>query len=382
MINTIRKILKPKYQPLNTVEVLKDNLIHNLKYLHSLQKQSEIFPVLKSNAYGHGLKEVCKILNKTEVRMVVVDSFPEAQVVYHNFKGKVLILGEMPHKTYDYCRLNRTEFVVYSQETLRYLSKYGKKIKVHLFYNTGMNREGIDDLQEFINNNKKYLNKIDIGGFCSHLAEVDDPESHFTEKQEKKFLNGLEILKKNNINPNHLHLGNSGGVFNLNNKKYNAFRVGVSFYGYSPFKLGSNNDIRVDNLKPALRLSSKIVAKHKLDPGERISYGNSFTLKEKSNIAIIPFGYFEGLDKRFSNCAKFLYNDNKNVLWGEVVGKICMNLSCLNFGDKELNIGDRVEIVSEIKNNDNSLENLSKKIGISNYEFLVNLNSGIKKVII
>lgn len=104
MIDFIRKIVKAKYQTLNTVEIIKNNLLQNIEYLYSLQKQAEIFPVLKSNAYGHGLKEVCQILNSSKVKMVAVDSFPEAQIVYSNFKGKVLFLNEMPLKVYKYVK--------------------------------------------------------------------------------------------------------------------------------------------------------------------------------------------------------------------------------------------------------------------------------------
>lgn len=134
MLNLIRKIIKPKYKTLNQIEINSKNILHNLEYIQSLQEQAEIFPVLKSNAYGHGLKEICHILKKTNIKMVAVDSFPEAQVVYKYFPGKVLILGEMPLKAYSYCKLKRTEFIVYNKETLKYLSRYGKKAKIHLFF--------------------------------------------------------------------------------------------------------------------------------------------------------------------------------------------------------------------------------------------------------
>ncbi|MDD3711019.1 MAG: alanine racemase [Patescibacteria group bacterium] len=382
MINLIRQIIKPKYKSLNLIEIIKDNLIYNLNYLYSLQEQAEIFPVLKSNAYGHGLKEVCKILNETPVKMVAVDSFPEAQIVYRNFKGKVLIIGEMPLKAYRYCKLKRTEFIVYNQETLKYLSRYKKKAQIHLFYNTGMNREGIDDLEKFINDNKKYLDRVTISGFCSHLAEADNSESDFNVRQEEKFLKGIEILNNNKIYPKWIHLGNSGGVFILKNKIFNAFRPGISFYGYNPFKAEDKNSFKADNLKPALRLFSTITAVHRAKTGDKISYNNSLILEDNSNIAVIPFGYFEGLDRRFSNCAKFLYSQGEDVFWAKIAGQVCMNLTCLNFKDKGIKIGDRVKLISEINNMENSVEKLSQKIGVINYEILVNLNSSIKRVII
>ncbi len=382
MMDVIRKIIKPKYKSLNIIEILKDNLINNLSYLSSLQEQAEMFPVLKSNAYGHGLKEICQILNETSIKMVAVDSFPEAQIVYKYFKGKVLILSEMPLKAYHYCKLKRTEFVVYNDATIKYLSKFGKKANIHLFLNTGMNREGIDNLELFLENNKKYINKVEINGVCSHLAQADDSNSKLNQIQEDRFLLNLEILHNNKIYPKWIHLGNSAGIFVLNNKIFNAFRPGISFYGYNPFKISDINFEKALNLKPALRVNSTIIALRRVRAGEVISYGNDFHLDQEANIAVIPFGYFEGLDRRLSDCTKFLYNKDDNIFWAKINGKICMNLTCLNFDNKSVEIGDNVNIISEVRNMDNSVENLSDKINMLSYELLIRLNHSIKRKIV
>lgn len=381
MIEKLRNIIKAKYIPLNTIEIIKDNIISNLNYLYSLQNQAEMFPVLKSNAYGHGLKEICKILKDTQIKMVAVDSFPEAQVIYKKSNLRVLIMSEMPLKVYKYCNIKRTEFTVYNQETLRYLSKLNKKIKIHLFVNTGMNREGIDDIESFIENNKKYLDRLDVCGFCSHLAEADNSDSLYNKKQEKIFFEKLNTLNKYKIYPKWIHLGNSAGIFNLNDQRLNAFRPGISFYGYNPFKESDKNYKNASQLKPALRVFSTIIAKHRVLKGERISYDNSLELEDDSNIALIPFGYYEGLDRLLSNCAKFLFSNNKDIFWVKIAGKVCMNLTCLNFLNNEIILGKRVNLISEINGFPNSVENISKNSNKINYETLVSLNSNIKRLI-
>ncbi len=382
MLDFIKKTIKAKYETLNSIEIIRDNLIHNINYLYSKQEQAEMFPVLKSNAYGHGLKEVCKILNKTKVKMLAVDSFPEAQIAYKYFKGKVLILGEMSLKAYKHCKLKRTEFLIYNEKTLKYLSKFKKKAKIHIFFNSGMNREGIDDLDLFIKNNEKYLNQVDVIGFCSHLAEADDSSSYYNQEQEERFLKGLEILNSYKIYPKWIHLGNSGGVFILKNKILNAFRPGIAFYGYNPFREGDEKNDETANLKPSLRLYSTIVALHKLKTGDKVSYASSFELKEYSNIAVIPFGYSEGLDRRLSNSAKFIVNENKDPFWAKVAGNISMNLCCINCLNNNVKIFDKVKIISETGKMDNSVDVLSDKAGMINYEFLTRLDSSIKRKII
>ena len=377
MLNFFRSLLKPKYETLNLIEIEKDCLLFNYQYLKKLQPEAEIFPVLKANAYGHGLKEVCQILNSAAVSMVAVDSYPEAQICYRYFKGKVLILGEMPLKVYRHCRLKRTEFVVYNQKTLRYLSRFGKKARIHLFVNSGMNREGIKDLEAFIVENKKYLDKVDITGFCSHLASAEE-DSGLNREQEKAFVDLLDTFRSSGFYPRWIHLGNSAAVFNLNNKLMSAFRPGLSFYGYSPFV----EDGKTHPLRPALKVFSHIVSLQELDIGETVSYNETYIAKERGRIAVIPFGYFEGLDRRHSNQAEFLVLTESNSFLARIAGRVCMNLTCLDVGRADVKIGDLVLIVSNNPNDINSVANLSKMIDTIPYEFLAKLRANIRRIIV
>jgi len=378
MINFIRKILKPKYEALNLIEIDAAKIVANFNYLKSRQPEAEIFPVLKSNAYGHGLKEICQVLNKIKPALVVVDSYPEAQVAYQYFKGKILILGEMPHRAYDYCKLSRTEFVVYNEDTLRYLSKYGKRLRAHLFVNSGMNREGISNISDFIVRNKKYLDKIEIVGLCSHLASADE-DSRLNQEQENNFHHSLDILKQSGFNPRWIHLGNSAAVFTLKSDFLTAYRPGLSLYGYSPFSEGREGD---SNLQPALEVFSHIVSVQHLQVAETVSYNETYRANQETNIAVVPFGYFEGLDRRLSNRAQFMIESRPEIFWAKIAGRVCMNLTCLELGQNKPKIGDIVKIVSAKREDHNSVSKLAALCDTIPYEFLVKLQPGIRREII
>jgi alanine racemase len=382
MINYLRQFLKPKYETLNIIEIEAKKIIANFNYLKKRQGSAEIFPVLKSNAYGHGLKEMCLIMNKTSAPMVAVDSFPEAQIVWSFFKRKVLILSEMPLRAYDYCDFRRTEFVVYDDETLECLARYGKRAKIHLFVNSGMNREGIKDIKKFIRNNKKYLDKVEITGLCSHLASADE-RSILNQAQEDEFIKALEILQAANYYPRWVHLGNSAGVFKLNNNLLTAYRPGLALYGYDPLSDSEESGFEKNSaLQPALRVKSKIVSVQKLSPGETVSYNESYRTAKETNIAIIPFGYFEGLDRRLSNKAELLILGIGGHRYAQIAGKVCMNLTCLDAGVKDVAKGDWVIVISDKKENRNSILSLSRLINAIPYELLVRLQSNIKREII
>jgi len=382
MINFFRQLFKPKYETLNKIEIDAKKILANYEYLKNQQGSAEIFPVLKSNAYGHGLKEMCLILNQSSAPLVIVDSFPEAQIAWRYFKRNVLILGEMPLDAYSYCDFKRTEFAVYDGETLKLLARYRKKARIHLFVNSGMNREGIKDINEFIKVNNKYLDRVEVTGLCSHLASADE-QSILNQTQEKEFINSLECLRAAGYFPKWVHLGNSAGLLTLNNKLLTAYRPGLALYGYSPFSDFDDSDFEANSaLQPALKVTSRVVSVQNLLPGESVSYNESYRASRETNIAIIPFGYFEGLDRRLSNKAEFNVVGGNNSFWAPVAGRVCMNLTCLDVNSQNVQKGDLVVIVSSNKEDRNSVLKISHLMNTVPYEFLVRLQPNIRREIV
>jgi alanine racemase len=104
-----------------------------------------IFPVVKSNAYGHGIKEIVEILNHTNAQMIAVDSLLEYQIVTRNSKKRILVLGETLCENYEFFDHKNTSFCIWNVSTLEYLISLKKPFHIHLFINTGMNREGIQE---------------------------------------------------------------------------------------------------------------------------------------------------------------------------------------------------------------------------------------------
>lgn len=379
----LSRLIRPQYETLNRLEIRANNLLSNYDYLCGQQPNAEIFPVLKSNAYGHGLKEVCQILNSSTAKMVAVDSYPEAQIVYRYFKGKVLILGEMPQEAYNYCKLKRTEFVVYNADTLKYLARFGKKAKIHLFVNSGMNREGLSDLTDFLQKNKRYLDQVQVSGLCSHLASADS-DSDLNQIQLEKFLDALNILRIGGYFPRWIHLGNSAALFTIHNQALTAYRPGLAFYGYYPFNGQEGKEKIADTraLKPALEIYSQLICLQNIKAGENVSYNEMYRSSDSVRIGVVPFGYYEGLNARLSNRIKFQVLINGKSFWSTVAGKICMNLSCLDLGRAEAKIGDQVQIVSCQSENPNSIINIAALSEISPYEILVKFQSNIRRKIV
>ena len=377
MIHFLRRLIKPRYKTLNRIEIDAAKIAANFAYLQSRQPGAAIFPVLKSNAYGHGLKETCIILNQTEAKMVAVDSYPEAQIAYRYFRGRILILGEMPLDAYDYAKLSRTEFVVYNRETLRELASYGRRAKVHLFVNSGMNREGITDIGRFIADNREFLDRVEVSGLCSHYASADT-DSALNAAQEERFLAALETLRAAGYSPRWIHLGNSAALLKESNPAFTAYRAGLALYGYNPLE-GQNEGS--GGLQPALEAFSTVVSIQEVGADESVSYNEDFKTAQPGRIAVIPFGYFEGLDRRLSNRA-WLQVRSGEEFYCRIAGRVCMNLCCLDIGQHEVAPGTEVQIISSRPDDPNSIFELAEITGTIPYEILVKLQSGIRRVII
>ncbi len=384
LIDLIKKIYRPKYDSLNYLEIDQAKIISNLNYLRKIS-HGEIMPVLKSNAYGHGIKEIADILNKQKVNYLLVDSFPEYLIARKYFKGKIIIISEMPNKTYQYLNWSKVELVVYNQEKLRYLSKFGKRVKIHLFVNTGMNREGLNDLNSFILSNSKYLDRLTVQGFCSHLACAElGPSNNYNQKQLNLFWQAYNILRKHKFNPQSIHLANSAGSFYLKDKLLSAVRSGLAFYGYNPFDKNSPYyQAAFENLQPAINIFSQIVAISQVKANEMVSYKASYIAKKDTNIAIIPFGYCEGLKRAWSNSPNLIFEvyAKKKRFKAKVVGTISMNLACLDLGANKAEVGDRVKVISSNKNEANSIENLAKISQQIPYELLLSWPANLRRII-
>jgi alanine racemase len=124
-MHRLKKIITSRLpQPehaLNTIHIHQNRILNNLKKLQEHTHHQTIFPVLKANAYGHGLKQISTILKSTDVPYICVDSFPEYQIVKDYATKKSLIMGETHPENYSYYDPRRATVVIYNTDTLKSL---------------------------------------------------------------------------------------------------------------------------------------------------------------------------------------------------------------------------------------------------------------------
>ncbi|MFA6256202.1 MAG: alanine racemase [Candidatus Absconditabacterales bacterium] len=378
MLGFLRALFSPRVKPMNIIWLRKKVLLQNLEYLQSIQPQAAIFPVLKSNAYGHGLKQVTKMLSRTDVSYIAVDSYPEYMIVKKYAKIPILILGETLLENYRKFDHKKATFCVYNAGTIRYLGRLGKETKIHLFLNTGMNREGIqeDELPEIIKEVQSHPNLI-VEGVLSHFFDADNISDSTINNQIQCFKRMYYKIIDAGYTPTRRHIGNSAAMFKITDEFFNAYRPGIALYGYNPLNVQDPLYKHGNNVLPVLSLSSRIISLQTIWPGEGVSYHHDYRPSNKETIATVPFGYAEGLSRIASG--KIFIKHRKTFF--RQVGTICMNLSTYVI-DTSVHIGDEVEIISDNPRGKNSLANLAEQSGTIVYETLVKLDRGMRREVV
>lgn len=370
-LDVIKKLVGKPYYPLNIIEISKKRLISNYRYLSSINKNIKVAPVLKSNAYGHGIIEAGRILDKLNPVFFCVDSIYEAYQLFNaKIKTPTLITGFVNPEN---LRVKKLPFsyAVFDLAQFRGILKNQPQASAHLFIDTGMRREGlrVDELESFI----KELSteeKQRIVGLMSHLAFSESPKNPDTKKQIVQFRLALRILKKYSIYPKWVHFGNSSGL--LNNKQLglsftNVARTGLALYGIS--------SIKNSGLKPVLQLKTHVIQVKKIKKGEKVGYDFTYEAKKDRLIAVLPIGYNDGVERRLSDNGIMLV---KNIAC-PIIGRVSMNLCVIDVSEaKNIKIGDEVVVFSN-DNEENNVVNSAKKVGVIPYEILVHLERSTKR---
>lgn len=374
----IKSFLRPNLKHSNYIEINKKNILNNLNQIQLLQEKSEIFPVLKSNAYWHWIENISKILKNTDIKYICVDSFPEYQIVKDFTDKKIILLWETIKENYKLFDFSRTSFCVYNPETIKYLKWLNKEIKIHLFLNTWMNREGVakENLSGIIELLKN--SKIDVEWVCSHFSSADEIQTLDSKKQIDVFKSMYSEIENNKIFPRFRHIQASTWILKIKDEFFNSHRPWLLLYGYNPLEKEDKFYNKWEKFKWAFEVYSQIISIQRIKKWEAVSYNKTFKASKNTNIAIIPFWYFEWLSRNLSNNWKFkidwkFYNQ---------VGNICMNLCAIDIEDKEFSIWEKVQIISNNINDENNIYEMSKKSNKILRETLVWFDSSIHRKIV
>lgn len=323
-------------------------LAHNLRQAqqHCLPQQ-RVLAVVKADAYGHGAVPVVRRLLAAGVEDFAVATLEEALELRDAGIGTSLLVlgGCYPGQESAFIKF-RLMPVVLDADTAKRLAaeavRQNTHISVHLKVDTGMGRVGFlpDRLREFLPLLQQ-LSGLKVVGLMSHLARADELDSDLTTAgQHEQFSGALQMLHEAEIYPADIHISNSAGLVGWQKSKCNLVRPGIMLYGGLP---GADFSERLD-LQPVMNLRSCIAQLRKIPAGNGISYGHQFVTKRETSVAVLPIGYADGYNRRFSNSGQAILNGQKVPL----IGRVCMDWIMFDVTDlPQVAVGDCATLLGQ-----------------------------------
>jgi alanine racemase len=378
-VRSIKKQFDP-HEPLIEVGISRENLLHNLHTYQEKYPALQFAPVLKSNAYGHGLVVIASLLDTQQIAFFMVDSFYEARTLrQHGIRSKIVIMGYVAPQEVVGSHIRNTEYAIVSLEQLREVARTAQNpVRLHIKIDTGMHRQGIvpADIDEAIMLLKSNTN-LQVVGVASHFADADNTDQTNTDAQISVWNTVSASLLATFPTISYKHIAATKGAWRNEASTGNVMRLGIGLYGIDTSPEGAAD------MRPVMEVRSRISSVRTVPAGDFVGYNATYTALRDMRIATIPFGYYEGLDRRLSNKGSVLLHGTEC----SIVGRISMNISGIEVtGVPDAKAGDVVTILSRNSDAINSAENMAELVSSSDYTetpyvILTQIPSHLKRVV-
>ena len=312
--------------------------------------------VVKADAYGHGAVRVARALREEEVQYFAVARVPEAielreagiEAPIHVFEAP--LPGHLPAYARHHLGVTVSSEAV-AEALIEAARHHGQPIplRAHVKVETGMARIG--EPPEVAARLARRLHRADgveVASLWTHFAAADDPDERaFTERQ-------FALLQKaaDSAGPfaGRIHAANTPALLHFEESVHaldpTFIRCGLALYGLTSFPDDLRETLGAD-LRPGMRLTSKVTHLKTIEAGATVSYGRTWTAPERTRLATIGCGYGDGYTRLLSGRAEVGLRGQRFP----VVGSICMDLMMVNLGPPEsappVEIGDEVVLFGE-----------------------------------
>ncbi len=376
------------------IELSEQAVKNNIDFIKRFLGEGVTFSsVVKGNAYGHGIAHYCPLAYKYGINHFSVFSAGEALNVTKALPEKdftLMIMGQIENSELDWAIENNVEFYVFEQNRLdaaiSYAQKLGKKARIHIDIETGMNRTGFaqKEITSALKKIEANLDFVEVKGICTHFAGAESIANY---KRVKDQFNRFKRFQTKVKNYPWLqaksHIASSSATLRYPNSQLDMVRIGILQFGFFPtqeifvhyatkYKTGENP------LKPILSWKTKVMDVKTVKAGEFVGYGTSYFTNRTTKIALLPVGYSFGYSRSLSNQGKVLINGARF----DVVGTVNMSMLAVDVStDESIKKGDEVVLIGSQGNQELSVSSFSDFSQLINYELLTRLPQDIPRII-
>ena len=314
-----------------------DNFAANLRAVQErIGRGRRICAPVKADAYGHGAVHIARTALDAGAYCLAVATVDEgAELRREGIRAPVLLFSQPAPEEIPGIIENRLCPLVSDAEFADLLASgaasAGIRLAVHLKIDTGMGRMGCSPteaaaLARRIRNHPA----LEQTGTATHLAAADSAAADdlaYTRRQIARFQEALDSIRAAGLEPGIVHAANSGGVLLHPDSWFDMVRPGILLYGYKALDEAALPDAAL-RITPVMELRTQVVFIKRVQTGESISYGRTWTAPRDTAIAVLPVGYADGLPRLASGRWQAVIGGASYPL----AGRICMDQCMADLG--------------------------------------------------
>ncbi len=302
--------------PVRTIDLAV--LRENVRLIRStLPASTQLMAVVKADAYGHGIVHIARNALQAGADWLAVARTDEGIVLRRaGIDAPILVLGAPSGQEIGDGVRHRLTLTVTDPRMVHAVQRWAAKEcctgYVHLKLDTGMGRIGIRSEREVhdILSALEACAAVSLTGVFTHFADADGEDEAYTRMQLARFCALADMLPEGVIR----HCANSAAIHRYPEAAMDMVRAGISMYGYPPVKTGLA-------LRPVMDWRTAVTYVKEIQPGDKISYGCTFTADKPLKLATVACGYGDGYHRCASGHARVIIQG----VSCPVVGRICMD---------------------------------------------------------
>ncbi len=295
---------------------------HNIGVIRSVVGNAAVAPVVKADAYGHGMTAVGPALAQ-QVEALCVATLDEAIALRGLVEGRILLLYPVPAAAAGEAIELAIELPVMSVADLEAIRDAARPeappVRVHIGVETGMARGGLPPQEVAAVAAMAVADaRLELAGLWSHLHSPEEPAT--SDAQLLRFEVATTALREAGIPVPPRHIAASGGIFTHDEPSLDLVRPGIAVYGVLDADLPIAPDAleAATRLRPAMSLKAQAVAFSDVPVGGTVGYGGTWRAGRPSRIAVLPVGYGDGYLRGAQPGADVLVRGRRVPLVGRV----------------------------------------------------------------
>ncbi len=311
-------------------------LRHNLDRIKQMAAPAKVMAVVKADAYGHGLERVARALDGAADAFAVAAQGDGLRLRAAGHRQRIVVLSG-PDRASDIAEMQRLQLdaAIHHESQLPWLAEASPTrgpLRVWLKVDSGMHRLGFaPDRVAEIHEQLSRMPGIDAEvGLLTHFSESEEFDGSETAAQIARFNQATAGLSGPRA------LSNSAGVLGWPDAKGDWVRTGGLLYGLSVVSGKTGADF---GFRPAMTLSTRLIAINRVARGERIGYNGTWTCPEDMCVGVAAVGYGDGYPRSAAAGTPVLVGDRRVP----IIGRVSMDLVTLDLRNAPgAQVGDRV----------------------------------------